>query len=182
MKKGAINTKTGFTIIEVSLVLAIAGLVLMMVFIALPALQRNARDAQRREDINEFVSAVKKYQSNNRGALPDRDGENSWQGFGSKYIEDYGDKPEESSFTDPSSNTRYNIVVTKCGGNTDGNCSFEEGSPLDGSFDDHLGNIYVVTEARCSGDESTGAKGASNPRHYAVLYRLESGGLYCQDA
>ena len=37
------NTK-GLTIIEVVLVLAIAGLIFLMVFIALPALQRNQRD------------------------------------------------------------------------------------------------------------------------------------------
>lgn len=41
------NTK-GFTIIEVVLVLAIAGLIFLMVFIALPALQRGQRDTQRR--------------------------------------------------------------------------------------------------------------------------------------
>lgn len=34
-------TKKGFTIIEVVLVLAIAGLIFLMVFLALPALQRS---------------------------------------------------------------------------------------------------------------------------------------------
>ena len=44
----------GFTIIEVVLVLAIAGLIFLMVFIALPALQRSQRDTQRRDDIARF--------------------------------------------------------------------------------------------------------------------------------
>ncbi|MCL2869540.1 prepilin-type N-terminal cleavage/methylation domain-containing protein, partial [Candidatus Saccharibacteria bacterium] len=35
------KTRQGFTIIEVVLVLAIAGLIFLMVFIALPALQRS---------------------------------------------------------------------------------------------------------------------------------------------
>lgn len=39
---------SGFTIIEVVLVLAIAGLIFMMVFIALPALQRNQRDTKKK--------------------------------------------------------------------------------------------------------------------------------------
>ena len=38
------DNKKGFTIIEVVLVLAIAGLIFAMVFIALPALQRSQRD------------------------------------------------------------------------------------------------------------------------------------------
>ncbi len=38
----------GFTIIEVVLVLAIAALIFLMVFIALPALQRNQRDTARK--------------------------------------------------------------------------------------------------------------------------------------
>ncbi|MBS7346174.1 MAG: type II secretion system protein, partial [Candidatus Sacchiramonaceae bacterium] len=41
------HKKYGFTIIEVVLVLAIAGLIFLVVFIALPALQRNQRDTQR---------------------------------------------------------------------------------------------------------------------------------------
>jgi len=41
----------GFTIIEVLIVLAIAGLILLIVFIAVPALQRNARNTQRKNDI-----------------------------------------------------------------------------------------------------------------------------------
>ena len=60
----------GFTIIEVVLVLAIAGLIFLMVFIALPALQRNQRDTQRKNDIGRVLTAVQKYQANNRGNMP----------------------------------------------------------------------------------------------------------------
>ena len=38
------QNKKGFTIIEVVLVLAIAGLIFLMVFVALPALQRGQRE------------------------------------------------------------------------------------------------------------------------------------------
>lgn len=43
------SSKKGFTIIEVVLVLAVAGLIFLMVFIALPALQRSQRDSQRKQ-------------------------------------------------------------------------------------------------------------------------------------
>ena len=69
MKKLNANKK-GFTIIEVVLVLAIAGLIFMMVFIALPALQRSQRDTQRSNDIARVQTALNQYQSNNRGAIP----------------------------------------------------------------------------------------------------------------
>lgn len=65
------NYKYGFTIIEVVLVLAIAGLIFAMTFIALPNLWASQRDAQRRNDMTTFMSTLKSYQSNNsRGALP----------------------------------------------------------------------------------------------------------------
>ena len=60
----------GFTIIEVVLVLAIAGLIFLMVFIALPALQRNQRDTARKNDVSTVASAVTTYTSNNRGTFP----------------------------------------------------------------------------------------------------------------
>ena len=69
MKTGG-SSKTGFTIIEVVLVLAVAGLIFIMVFVALPALQRSQRDNARREDLMDFIAKAKDYSQNNRGALP----------------------------------------------------------------------------------------------------------------
>ncbi len=64
------NTKKGFTIIEVVLVLAIAGLIFLMVFIALPALQRSQRDQARKNDVSIASAAVTSFTSNNRGTFP----------------------------------------------------------------------------------------------------------------
>ena len=60
-------TKKGFTIIEVVLVLAIAGLIFLMVFLALPALQRSQRDAQRKQDVAMVVTALHNWKANNKG-------------------------------------------------------------------------------------------------------------------
>lgn len=65
------NNMKGFTIIEVVLVLAIAGLIFLMVFIALPALQRNQRDTARKNDVSIVAAAVTAYSSNNRGEFPE---------------------------------------------------------------------------------------------------------------
>jgi prepilin-type N-terminal cleavage/methylation domain-containing protein len=64
------KTKKGFTIIEVVLVLAIAGLIFLMVFVALPALQRLQRNTQRKDDIARILAAVQSFQSNNSGRIP----------------------------------------------------------------------------------------------------------------
>ncbi len=60
----------GFTIIEVMIVLAIGGLILLIVFLAVPALQRNGRNTQRKSDVASVLGAASEYVSNNGGALP----------------------------------------------------------------------------------------------------------------
>jgi prepilin-type N-terminal cleavage/methylation domain-containing protein len=60
----------GFTIIEVLIVLAIAGLILLIVFLAVPALQRNSRNTQRKSDVSRVGSAVQEFINNNNGTLP----------------------------------------------------------------------------------------------------------------
>ena len=57
----------GFTIIEVILVLAIAALIFLMVFLALPALQRGQRDTARKDDVSIVASSVTNLLSNNNG-------------------------------------------------------------------------------------------------------------------
>jgi prepilin-type N-terminal cleavage/methylation domain-containing protein len=64
------QNEKGFTIIEVVLVLAIAGLIFLMVFIALPALQRSQRDTARKNDAGIVSAGVASYTSNNRGTFP----------------------------------------------------------------------------------------------------------------
>lgn len=60
----------GFTIIEVMIVLAIAGLILLIVFLAVPALQRNSRNTQRKNDAGHVASLISEYESNNSGSNP----------------------------------------------------------------------------------------------------------------
>jgi prepilin-type N-terminal cleavage/methylation domain-containing protein len=60
----------GFTIIEVLIVLAIAGLILLVVFLAVPALQRNSRNTQRTNDAGNILSSMSEYVGNNNGRLP----------------------------------------------------------------------------------------------------------------
>ena len=60
----------GFTIIEVMIVLAIAGLILLIVFLAVPALQRNSRNTQSKSDAAALLGAAQEWANNNNGATP----------------------------------------------------------------------------------------------------------------
>ncbi len=63
MKELELDKQRGFTIIEVVLVLAIAGLIFLTVFLALPSLQKSQRDNARRQDIGKVVAALQQYKS-----------------------------------------------------------------------------------------------------------------------
>lgn len=148
----------GFTIIEVVLVLAIAGLIFLMVFIALPALQRNQRDSQRKNDIGRLQTAIVSYQSNNRNNLPAADSP-SWNAFANSYL-----RPDGDTFDDPSFGP-YDFVY-----------SAALMQPGDGDRVSDTGKIFVVGNSTCQGDIVVGATGS---RKVSVLIKLEGGGVYC---
>jgi prepilin-type N-terminal cleavage/methylation domain-containing protein len=69
-KKFNKSDSQGFTIVEVMFVLAIAAMIMLIVFLAVPALQRNSRNTGRKSDAGRISSAITNYISNNNGTLP----------------------------------------------------------------------------------------------------------------
>lgn len=59
----------GFTIIEVLIVLAIAGVIMLVVFLAVPALQRNSRNSQRTNDAALITAAINECLTNKNGQV-----------------------------------------------------------------------------------------------------------------
>ena len=156
--------KKGFTIIEVVLVLAIAGLIFMMVFIALPALQKSQKDTQRKNDLSRAQTAVVQYASNNRGSLP-----TNWGTFETQYLAAQGD-----SFIDPlgasSSAPTETMYVFKADA---------LGSELTGPFNsDHQNVIYYTVGYTCG---EGGKVEKSGTRKVALRMYLEGGGVTCQN-
>ena len=160
------QTNPAFTIIEVVLVLAIAGLIFLMVFIALPALQRNQRDTQRKNDMSRLKTTIDSYKSNNRGNLPwgtDRYGVWSQSdNFGINYL-----KADQGEFGDPSSG-RYAFGV---------NYYSIAGGSIYSTFEAQQSHISISIGFICDGETVANA-GLSN---YAIRYRLEGGGVCCID-
>jgi prepilin-type N-terminal cleavage/methylation domain-containing protein len=65
-----LKKEKGFTLIEIVLVLAIAGLLLVVVFLAVSGAQRSRRDSQRKTDVGRVAAALESYASNHDGAYP----------------------------------------------------------------------------------------------------------------
>ncbi len=169
--------RNGFTMIEVALVLGIAGLIFLMTFIALPALQRQARDAQRERDMAYFIEMAKKYQTNNRGALPIN---------GNAIAGEFTRDPYLVNFVDPSGEN-YQYAVYDCMGSTGGSAGDKCNKVItmiddlnSKSFDENKNTLRVVQNAKCTGD-SSGVVFAPNSRKMAVLYKLEGGGIHCEN-
>lgn len=70
LKKLQSKREEGFTIIEVLIVMAIAGLILLIVFLAVPALQRNSRNTSIKNDVQNVLGGVAEYQGANSGKMP----------------------------------------------------------------------------------------------------------------
>lgn len=61
------KNQSGFTIIEVLIVLAIAGLIMLVVFLAVPTLQRNSRNNNRNNEASRVSAAVTECLANRNG-------------------------------------------------------------------------------------------------------------------
>ena len=57
----------GFTIVEVMIVLAIGGMIMLIVFLAVPALQRNSRNNARNSDASRISAAITECLANRNG-------------------------------------------------------------------------------------------------------------------
>ena len=194
------SNRTGFTIIEVVLVLAIAGLIFLMVFVALPALQRSQRDTARRNDMARVSTSLVQYQTNHSSSassLPEGpgfyvDGTNCGGSMvAGEFIQGYmnsGTDPTVNTFEDPDG-ALYSMFITNNLAKVDNlstNSTCEDvnavltgdatnGYTIGSEFKDHI--VYVIPGATCDGE--TAVKAGKN--NYAVLYRLEGAGVYCID-
>lgn len=64
------NFKKGFTLIEIVIVLAIAALIMVIVFLGVQGAQRSQRDIQAKDNASRLLSAANVYASNTSGAFP----------------------------------------------------------------------------------------------------------------
>lgn len=179
------GAKGGFTIIEVVLVLAIAGLIFLMVFLALPALQRSQRDSERQRMLGNLSAAVQKYQQNNNGRLPT-------PGSSVEAVQDGDVAPMDTWCSGTANNSAKNIICNYMNGaDAQRNewldptgyayglsiqkLSSGQVETLDNSdYTKHM--VYLYESARCDGEQ---AVYSANSRDFVVMYKLEGSGTYC---
>lgn len=185
MHKGAYTVLTkiknrkdtgGFTIIEVLIVLAIAGLIMLIVFLAVPALQRSARNTQRKNDVSDLLGAVTEYENNNNGSTP-----TGCTLVGTNTVE----------FTGPAGSAPSNAKV----GYYSSGCSVTS-APAQGAIGLDLTPATTLTAPSSAADDyvviSIGQKCATSTtteqgaaRGFSAVYEIESSGGYtgqCQQS
>jgi prepilin-type N-terminal cleavage/methylation domain-containing protein len=142
--------KRGFTIIEVMIVLAIAGLILLIVFLAVPALQRSSRNTQRKDEASQVLGSIADYVSNNDGTLPTA-----------------GTLAQAASNANLKFYSASNIYFGSMGNIPTTATNGGNGSATTLTTED----LIFLAGAKCSGTTAT-AQNASS-RSYALLYAVE---------
>ena len=197
------NNKKGFTIIEVVLVLAIAGLIFLMVFIALPALQRSQRNTRRRQDMARIMSAIIDYQANNGGKSPvtatttwgNYTGAEIDKDFPARYIEENLDTSSIASYSDGIIGRQvYSIKcqdgkscdrfmdpdgqIYKIAATGEGITKLDHSSSV---IDDFNHIVYIGIGIKCNSMNEDNFEVTGNPNDTVVRYVLEGGSIYCTD-
>ena len=146
-----LNNK-GFTIVEVLIVLAIAGAILAAVLIAVPALQRSGRNATAKTTAQNVVSGIADNIQANGGTIP----------------------TAMSTASGVLTFTNAGSVVTKVNVSPSITITSAAAATIQ-----KPGNILVVTSAICASATGTTTSmvttGTSNANSFAVLYPIETG-------
>ena len=181
----------GFTIIEVMIVLAIAGLILVVVLLAIPQLQRNQRNEARRSAAARIVAEINNFGGNNNGKYPIASTSTGAINFGNPkdgttFMGRYLGCSTTATSVDALCTANINDPRTGFPmgsgelGRVVGSPEVETAVGGNGSaLGTDSGDLYYTTGAICSG-EATTSTGATS-RNFAFIARLEGGAAYCLD-
>jgi len=148
--------QSGFTIIEVLIVLAIAGLIMLIVFLAVPALQRNARNSQRNRDVSALLGAMSEYVNNNNGTLP-------------------ATATLAAGTTTTIGASGTNTVPVSLSYYDGAKISIDNTTTTNNTTTD---TVIIVEGATCNGNDAT----AGATRGYVALYKLENNAKQCKSS
>jgi len=198
--KNLLKTKRaeGFTIIEVMIVLAIAGLIMVIVFIAVPQLQRNQRDNARQNITNRVKAEIETYAGNNQGVYPFGSSAHAAPSgacpaavtgcitdFVNKYIDTAGAAATCNDATQRVNTCDPTLATPRMTGGTTvtGRPEAFGTAPCTANPALTHGELIVCYGARCNG-EALAASGAAttSTRTFAVAIGLDRDGtVYCVD-
>ena len=196
------NNFKGFTIIEVVLVLAIAGLIFLMVFLALPALQRSQRDTQRKQDVAMVVTTLHNWKANNKGRSYASLGDSKTKPLASsdEYDKENGLNVSVISIENNPLNNYIGFREDNDSNKNDSSSSLSLNTSFIKTFKTRSDILRLKKEAfeewrimavainfGCNNIEilkngNTAVLKDKKPGTAAVVHFLESGGAYCQEA
>lgn len=146
--EGLSKSVTGFTIIEVLIVLAIAGLIMLIVFLAVPALQRNSRNTQRTSDASRMAAAVSECLNNNNGLIVNCD-----------------------DFTDTTKKLKDYITI----GNNQQLTATSSAPAGGGAAAGTLNSVVFAFNTKCD-DAGSASVGGGGSRSFTLVYLVEAKG------
>ena len=181
---------------------------MMMVFLALPALQRAQRDTQRTDDVSRLITQLNQYQSNNRGKLPqtisttdsnslyvtanedyhldnaptspsDTNNNTAWKTFYNDYL-----APGNDTFEDPSGGP-YNLIIQNCSANNASDNATGSGTTNSNgcnvaNLSDFDDQAYTMHIYLNANCNNDLPAFTKGSRKVAVVYKKEGGGRICQ--
>ncbi len=151
----------GFTIIEVMIVLAIAAMILLVVLLAVPALQRNSRNTAVKTDAGALAGALNDFSSNNNGATA------TGGKFSSSGVLDL----TNATITTGSGATAKLQGGTEVNGvSSSGTVTFATAAPVAANV--KAGSLFVVKGQSCI--PGAGNPATSSSRAFAVYYWTEA--------
>lgn len=155
----------GFTIVETLIVLAIVGVMMIVVFLAVPALNRSSHNSGYKTDANNLLAAVSEYAGNNGGVLP-----------------------TDQTSTDnvkSSANTKSITVLNFGGANPAAAPTITYGVTASSTVA-NLSSAVLVTGVKCTATNSGMlTKTGAGTRSFSIVYAIETTGtptLQCIDS
>ena len=139
------SNNKGFTIIEVMIVLAIAGLIILIVLLAVPALQRNGRNTAIKNDVSAVTAAINEYKSNNEGEVP-----TNVQSSGST------------------------VTVTGTGTAAEGKIQSGTDVSIATAPGTSAGVVQVLLQKKCTNSTSFTPQATTNKRSVMIIYNIET--------
>ncbi|MBI4034600.1 type II secretion system protein [Candidatus Saccharibacteria bacterium] len=174
MKKHLRPAESGFTIIEVVIVLAIAGLIMLIVFLAVPQLQRNSRDQARRAILSRIKAEIENYASNSGGTYPFT-ATCTGSGTTGEWCDLYNRYLTTIDIKDPSGSN----VISASPSNSNANAAGGYLGGIPGTLVNTKGILDVITSAKCSGENVIASTGVNS---YALVIGLDRANTrYCVD-
>ncbi|HEY1646239.1 MAG TPA: prepilin-type N-terminal cleavage/methylation domain-containing protein [Candidatus Saccharimonadales bacterium] len=153
----------GFTIVETLIVLAIAALILAIVLIAVPDLQRSAKNTDMTQAGENLVSGINSFEGNNNGALPTAIAQ-----------------PDTSGNVTISSTVAGAVSASQHVGNYV--ITVQSAGTADAASGANFGTIFVQFSAECpTPSQGSSITPTASSRETAVDYTIEtSGGNYSE--